>query len=159
VRIGSTHGWHAATGKELLLDVTTADAVCKTYVEQCAARAGAAAALAAQHKQNQYKHTLRPEQYLQPLAFESEGYTSPEAQQLLLVWAQMWAEKRNESPAAAKRLYCAWSCELAHLHAKYLARCIMARARRSSEVADDKAKTRADVRAPTASYADQFYPR
>jgi hypothetical protein len=73
---------------------------------------------------------LRPEQYLQTLAFESEGYTSPEAQQLLLVWAQMWAEKRNESPAAAKRLYYAWSCELAHLHAKYLARCIMARARR-----------------------------
>ncbi len=57
---------------------------------------------------------------------------------LLLVWAQMWAEKRNESPAAAKRLYYAWSCELAHLHAKYLARCIMAHARRSSEVADDK---------------------
>jgi hypothetical protein len=42
---------------------------------------------------------------------------------------------------------------------QYLARCIMARARRSSEAADDKAKTRADVRAPTASYADQFYPR
>jgi hypothetical protein len=35
----------------------------------------------------------------------------------------------------------------------------MARARRSSEVADNKAKTRADVRAPTASYADLFFPR
>jgi hypothetical protein len=159
VRIGSTHGWRAATGKELLLDVTTADAVCKTYVELCAAREGAAAAEKVKEKRNKYKHTLRPEQYLQTLAFESEGYTSPEAQQLLLVWAQMWAEKRNESPAAAKRLYYAWSCELAHLHAKYLARCIMARARRSSEVADNKAKTRADVRAPTASYADQFFPR
>jgi hypothetical protein len=36
VRVGSTHGWRAATGKELLLDITTtADAVCvhfcKTY--------------------------------------------------------------------------------------------------------------------------------
>ena len=71
----------------------------------------------------------------------------------------MWAEKRNESPAAAQRLYFAWCCELAHLHAKYLARCIMARALRSSEVADNKAKTCADVRAPSASYADQFYPR
>ncbi len=43
---------------------------------------------------------IRPEQYLQTLAFESEGYTSPEAQQLLLVWAQMWAEKRNEGHRA-----------------------------------------------------------
>ncbi len=115
MRIGSTHGWRAATGKELLLDVTTADAVCKTYVELCAAREGAAAAEKVKEKRNKCKHTLRPEQYLQTLAFESEGYTSPEAQQLLLVWAQMWAEKRNESPAAAKRLYYAWSCELAHL--------------------------------------------
>jgi hypothetical protein len=72
----------------------------------------------------------------------------------------VWAEKRSESPAAAKRLYYAWSCELAHLHAKYLAHCFMARAPRSSEVADSKAKMCADVlRAPTASYADQFFPR
>jgi hypothetical protein len=59
VRIGSTHGWRAATGKELLLDITTADAVCKTYVELCAARAGAAAAAKADKKRNKYKHTLR----------------------------------------------------------------------------------------------------
>ncbi len=66
----------------------------------------------------------------------------------------------NPEYSLAFFLYYAWSCELAHLHAKYLARCIMARARRSSEVADNKAKTRADVRAPTASYyADQFFPR
>ncbi len=48
---------------------------------------GAAAAEKVKEKRNKYKHTLRPEQYLQTLAFESEGYTSPEAQQLLLVWA------------------------------------------------------------------------
>jgi hypothetical protein len=116
---------------------------------------GAAAALAARDKRNTYKHTFPAEQYLQPLAFEGEGYTSPEAKQLLLVWAKVW----TEMSLPQLRLYYSWSCELAQLHAKYLARCIMAHARRSSEVADDKAKTCADVRAPTASYADQFYPR
>jgi hypothetical protein len=66
-------------------------------VERCAARAGAAAADAARDKKNKYKHTLRPEQYLQPLAFESEGYTSPEAQQLLLVGQAVGGEAERVS--------------------------------------------------------------
>jgi hypothetical protein len=162
VRIGSTrHGWKVASGKGLLLDVTTINAICASWRALCAAEAGAGAKQAMKDKADEC-HALGiipEEQCFQALGFESEGHMCKEAGQLLHQWSRLWMERHEKTKGEADKLLHGWRMELAFLRAKYLAKCISERAQLSAETQDNEDAVRFDVRPPLASQIDLFATR
>ena len=162
VRIGSTrHGWKVASGKGLLLDVTTINAICATWRALCAAEAGAGAKQAMKDKADEC-HALGiipEEQCFQALGFESEGHMCKEAGQMLHQWSRLWMERHEKTKGEADKLLHGWRMELAFLRAKYLAKCISERAQLSAETQDNEDAVRFDVRPPLASQVDLFVAR
>ena len=153
------HGWQRAYDKALYLDIVTVSAVCQTHAPACAAKKGGGAAEAAQRKMNACRTIIPATAYFQPLAFESEGYTSPEVFQLLKIWAKQWSEARNRPSSEAGRLMQVWRNELAHLQAKWLARCILSRAQKSFEAEANSSGASPDIRRPLASQVDLHFAR
>ena len=84
-----------------------------------------------------------------PLAFESEGFVHKDVRSLLHTWSQLWAEKGGYTPADAGMRLSIWMNELAITHARYLAQCIITRAKESREAAT--VSQRAEVRPPLLS--------
>jgi hypothetical protein len=156
VCVKGEHGWRAAGGRELWLDVTVVSAVCDTWRALAAATAGGAAAKAAADKPAEYRDRMLrqgPNAYYQPLAFESEGFMAPEVGTLLGAWAQLWAERRGHSEQDGKLRKQCWLNELASIHAKFLASCIL---ERSKGCAEAKACTqRAEIRPPLLGDTDR----
>ena len=151
IKIGSTrHGWKAAAGKTLLLDVTTASAVCKSHAYKVAAAAGAAAKQAAADKTTKVLASgeLSENQYFLPLAFESEGYKAAEVDKLLHAWAKLYKETRDLTNGDMSLLLFKWHSELAFIRAKFLAKCILERAAFCAEKQDNVDKITMDVRPP-----------
>jgi hypothetical protein len=123
-----THGWKAAGTKEVLVDVTWVSAVCDKHVAAAARVPGGAASEAMAGKHTRYRDTIMSHQFLQPLAMESEGQMCAEWEEMLLALAKKWAERRLRDDKAARRMQGYWLDELAVIHARYLARCLINRA-------------------------------
>ena len=155
----TTHGWKAAEGKGLLLDVAHASAVCGQWVAKCAKEAGGGAAGKNAEKHDYYKGKIPDDQHFISLASESEGRKCREAGQLLHAWSKLWAERRGESKAAAARMLFKWTTELDFRNAKNLAKCINERALLSKEMQDNEDKVGGDVRPPLSSHVDLFTVR
>jgi hypothetical protein len=119
----TTHGWKAAEGEKLLMDATICSAVCDTNVVACAADVGGGAAAAAEDKLRKAKAAdcIPTDSHFLPLPFESEGYACKEVGQLLMAWAKLWAQGRDETALAAKKLHHRWMTELHCIHARHLA--------------------------------------
>jgi hypothetical protein len=153
------HCWRRALGKRLFLDTVTISAVCDTHASACAEKPGGGAENAAREKCNDYRTLVPFNCYFQPLAFESEGFTSKEVFQLLKAWATHWAEAGNRRPAEKSRLMRAWRNELAYIQAKHLAKCILSRAQKATEAqANSNGASRA-TRRPLVSDVDVHYAR
>jgi hypothetical protein len=151
VKIGSTrHGWRAAVGKTLLIDVTTISAVCATWVAKCAAAVGGGGKGAAADKTTDVLASgeLSENQYFQALGFESEGHIPQEAKQMLHAWAKLYAESRNLSKADMNFMLQKWLSELAFIRAKYTAKCLVERAAFCAEKQDNIDGIMIDVRPP-----------
>ncbi len=74
-----------------------------------------------------------------------------EWEQLLLALAMKWAERRNLEEKAAKRMQSYWLDELAVIHARYLARCILNRV--AARIDGDFSRRRSEV-PPTLAELD-----
>jgi hypothetical protein len=79
-------------------------------------------------KHNRYRTTIMSHQFLQPLAMESEGQMCAKWEEMLLALAKKWAERRLRDDKAARRMQGYWLDELAVIHTRYLARCLINRA-------------------------------
>jgi hypothetical protein len=151
VKIGSTrHGWRAAVGKTLLIDVTTISAVCATWVAKCAAAVGGGGKGAAADKTTDVLASGEPSenQYFQALGFESEGHIPKEAKQMLHAWAKIYAESRGLSKADMNFMLQKWLSELAFIRAKFTAKCLVERAAFCAEKQDNIDGIMIDARPP-----------
>jgi hypothetical protein len=162
VRVKTTmHGWKAAEGKKLLMDATICSAVCDTNVDACAADVGGGAAAAAEDKLRKAKaaNCIPTDSYFLPLPFESEGYACKEVGQLLMAWAKIWAQGRDETALAAKKLHHRWMTELHCIHARHLANNITDRANLAFEMRLNKDGVCVDLRPPLTADVDVFSTR
>jgi len=151
IKIGSTmHGWKAAAGKTLLLDVTTVSAVCTTWAHKAAAAVGGAAKGAADKKIVEVLASgeLSENQHFLPLGFESEGAKAVEVDKLLHAWGKLYKETRDASNGDVSLLLFKWHTELAFIRAKFTAKCIVERAAFCAEKQDNEDKITSDVRPP-----------
>ena len=140
VKIGSTrHGWGAASGKTLLIDVTTISSVCATWVTLSAEATGGGGKEAAAVKTRDVLRSgeLSEDQYFLALGFESEGYIPVEAEKLLHAWAKLHKEANDLSKGDMSLMLFKWTTELALIRAKFLAKCILERAAFSAEKQDN----------------------
>ena len=113
-------------------------AVCKSNAPKAAAEVGGAADKATEGKYTKYRSDMAAHgstAYLQPLAFDSEGFVSPVVVTLLAGWAKLWADNQGlDAKDAGFRKTC-WLNELAVIHARCLASCILNRSRVLAEEA------------------------
>jgi hypothetical protein len=151
IKIGSTrHGWKAAAGKTLLIDFTTISSVCAKWVTQAATTIGGGASAKAANKTQKVlaRGELSEHQFFQAVAFEADGYKSDEAKHLLHAWAKQHGEDRGLTKAEVNLLLFKWTSELAFIRAKYLAKCIVERAKFCAEQQDNNDGIKIDVRPP-----------
>ena len=133
-----SHGWAPAGNRELWADVTVVCPVLPTYVDTAAATRGAAAAKAAQHKRNKYRNDIPGLAFFLPLAFETEGYHTDDLDKLLLGFARKRAVTEGMAADQLKQRAGLWKDywlnEIAIVHARYVARCILHRAASCKDV-------------------------
>ena len=127
-----THGWVAAGTRELWTDATCVCPVLPTYVHAAAARRGAAAATASTHKHTKYRRDIPGHVFFLPLAFETEGFHTPDLEKLLVGLARKRAEADGlegvELKTRVKIWTDFWLDQFAITHARYVARCLLHRA-------------------------------
>ena len=123
------HGWKAAEGRRLWIDITTISAVCASHEALCAKEIGGGAAWAANQKKIKYHAQMAARGWpgsLLPIAFESEGFEQKELSQRLTVWSKLLADNGSYTMDDAKQQrQQIWANELALVHAKYLAQAIL----------------------------------
>jgi hypothetical protein len=135
VRFGAdsgAHGWAAAGSRELWTDLTVVCPVLAKYLHAAAAKRGAAAGDAGNHKRSKYRNDIPGFVFFLPLAFETEGYHTDDLGKLLLGFAHKRAAADGlEGPAAKVRARLwtdFWLDQFAMVHARFLARCVLNRA-------------------------------
>ncbi len=81
-----------------------------------------------------------------------------EVGQLLMAWAKIWAEGRDETSLAAKKLeaHHKWMTELHCIHARHLANNITERANLAFEMRQNKDGVSVDHRPPLMADVDVF---
>jgi hypothetical protein len=92
------HGWTAAHSRELWVDVSVVGPLCDSYLTAAAAKRGAAAADAAARKHTKYRYDIPGLAHFVPLAFESEGFVSPDVERLLSRLAKKKADRKSDLP-------------------------------------------------------------
>jgi hypothetical protein len=128
------HGWNAAHQRELWVDATVVCPLYATYLNAAAAQRGAAAEARALSKRTKYRNDIPGFAHFLALPFETEGFVSADVDLLLHGFAKLKVSRGdpNLSEEEAKRQASAfkahWLDELAVVHARYLARCIINRA-------------------------------
>ena len=151
IKIGSTrHGWKAASGKTLLIDVTTISSVCATWVAASSDAPGGGGKGAAAEKTRDVLNSgeLSEDQHFLALGFESEGYVPEEAKKLLHAWAKQHKEDNDLTNGDMSLMLFKWTTELAFIRAKFLAKCILERAAFSAEKQDNIDGITHEVRPP-----------
>ena len=151
IKIGSTrHGWKAASGKTLLIDVTTISSVCAAWVTLSAEATGGGGKEAAAAKSRDVLRSgeLSEDQHFLALGFESEGFVPEEAKKLLHAWAKLHKEANDLTNGDMSLMLFKWRTELAFIRAKLLAKCILERAAFSAEKQDNIDGITPEVRPP-----------
>ena len=89
---------------------------------------GGTAASHARLKRSRAAGLIPHHAFFLPIALESEGYICDDYKLLLKGWATRWAEVKGHSPLMANKLYHSWLDQVAMMHARMFARCLIGKA-------------------------------